>query len=73
MSKAEILSELPKLDARERAEVFAKLCELEDAVSGPTAAERAILDQEVEDFKNDPSPGTAWPEVEERLRRGLKA
>ncbi|MCD6049525.1 MAG: hypothetical protein K0Q55_928 [Verrucomicrobia bacterium] len=71
MSKADILSELPKLDARERAEIFAKLCELED--STPTAAERAILDQELEDFKNDPNPGSPGHEVEARLRSGLKA
>lgn len=70
MSKAEILNELPKLDVRERAEIFAKLCELEEATTVPTAEERAILDQEWENFKQDGDMGSAAHEVEARLRRG---
>ena len=72
MSKAEILDELPKLDERERAEVFAKLCELED-VSGPTSAERAVLDQELIQFQQDKNLGAPWQEVENRLRIKSKA
>ncbi|HEY1170982.1 MAG TPA: hypothetical protein VGH19_06385 [Verrucomicrobiae bacterium] len=70
MSKAEILSELPKLDVRERAEIFARLCELEESTSVPTAEERAILDKEWEDFKRDGDKGTPLHEVEALLRRG---
>jgi len=70
MSKAEILSELPKLDVRERAEIFAKLCELEEPTSTPTTEERAILDQEWADFKRDGDMGSPAHEVEARLRRG---
>jgi hypothetical protein len=70
MSKAEILSELPKLDERERAEIFAKLCELEESTSVPSAEERAILDKEWEDFKQDGDKGSPAHEVEARLRRG---
>jgi hypothetical protein len=72
VSKADILSELPNLNVRERAEIFAKLCELEDLIPIPTAAERALLAKEWEDFRNDSNPGSPAHEVEARLRRGLE-
>jgi putative addiction module component (TIGR02574 family) len=73
MSKAEIISELPKLALAERREIFARLCDLEDQdlMSGhaPTAEEQALLDRELEEYRNNPGAGSAWPEVEARLRK----
>jgi hypothetical protein len=72
MSKADILSELPKLPAEEREQVLRKLCELqeEDMVRGPgpAAAEQRILDDALAEFERDGNPGTPWREVLQRLR-----
>ena len=72
MSKAEILSELPKLAAEERDQVLRKLCELqEDEIirsAGPGAPEKKILDDALAEFERDGHPGTPWREVLQRLR-----
>ena len=71
MSKAEILHELPKLEPKERREVFDCICELEerDLLNGvePTAEEKALLDREWEDYKKTANAGSSWEEVEARL------
>jgi hypothetical protein len=72
VSKAEILSELPKLPAEEREQVLRKLCELqeEDIVRrpGPEVAEKKILDDALAELERDGKPGTPWREVLRRLR-----
>ena len=72
MSKAEIISELPKLGLAERREIFERICELEDQdlLSGdqPAAEEKALLDRELEEYHQNPAAGSTWPEVEVRLR-----
>jgi hypothetical protein len=72
MSKAEILSELPKLRAEERDQVLKKLCELqeEEIIRGPGlgVAEKRILDDALAEFERDGNPGTPWREVLQRLR-----
>lgn len=68
MSKQEILSELPKLSAEERAEILEQLWHLEEA-AGATAHERAVLDEAQADYDANPDPGVPWREVEARLRR----
>lgn len=77
MSKAEILQELPKLGLRERREIFEHIGELEDQdlIKGgePTAAEKALLDQELEDYPRNPEAGSTWPEVESRLRKPIRS
>jgi len=73
MSKAEILAELPRLKTGERREIFDRLCEIEesDLLQGgnPTAEEMTLLDQELEDHRQNPYAGSPWPVVEARLRK----
>ena len=72
MSKAEIISELPRLGLAERREIFERICELEDQdlLNGdqPAAEEKALLDRELEEYRKNPEAGSTWPEVEARLR-----
>jgi len=72
MSKAEILAELPKLKAEERSEVFAWLCELQEADvlrgGNPTPEEKQALDEALADFDRDRDPGASWREVLQRAR-----
>jgi hypothetical protein len=73
MSKAEIISELPKLGLAERREIFERICELEerDLIKGdePAADEKELLDREIADYQKNPGVGSSWSEVEARLRR----
>lgn len=73
MSKAEILNELPRLGLRERREIFERIGELEeqDLLKGgePTAEEKALLDRELEEYRQKPEAGSPWEEVEARLRK----
>jgi len=76
MSKSEILAELPKLAPEERAEVRAKLAELDgtawlDAADPLTAAEKALLDARLAAYEKDPDAGGSWKEVEARIRNRL--
>ena len=68
MSKAEILSELPRLTPDERAEILETLWRLDEA-GGPTEFERAILHEAQAAYDADPSAGSSWAEVEARLRK----
>jgi len=72
MSKADILRELPALQPEDRREIFERLCDLEerDLLAGrlPAAEEKAILDRELEDYRQHPNAGASWEEVEARLR-----
>jgi putative addiction module component (TIGR02574 family) len=77
MSKAEILAELPKLAPKERAEIRAKLDELNgdgwlDTNEPLTAAEKALLDARLAAYAKDPDAGSSWEEVESRIRARLK-
>jgi putative addiction module component (TIGR02574 family) len=71
MSKAEILLEIPKLAARDRREIFERICELEenDLLNEPTAEEKILLDRELADYRKNPEAGSTWLEVEARLRQ----
>jgi putative addiction module component (TIGR02574 family) len=73
MSKSEILDELPKLNPAERRELLERLWDLEehDLVLGvePTAAEKSLLDQELEEYRQNPHAGTPWSEVKKRLQK----
>jgi putative addiction module component (TIGR02574 family) len=77
MSKAEMLAELPKLAPQERAEIRAKLDELNgsrwlDASEPLTMAEQALLDARLAAYAKDPDAGSSWEEVESRLRDRIK-
>jgi len=71
MSKAEILAELPKLEAEERTQVFERLCELQERDLlqglGPTAEEKELLDEALAEFERDGQPGEPWREVLRRI------
>ena len=73
MSKAEILLELPKLELAERREIFERICDMEerDLLNGslPTAKEKALLDHELELYRQNPDAGSTWAEVQARLRK----
>ena len=73
MSKAEILEEFTKLTPAERSELWDALWTLEerDLLGGstPTAEEKDVLDQELNDYKKNPLTGSPWAEVEARLRK----
>lgn len=72
MSKAEILAELPNLNAEERTQVFERLCELQEndllQGVGPTAEEKKILDEALAEFQRDGNPGTPWRQTLRRIR-----
>ena len=73
MSKAEILLELPKLELADRREIFERICDMEerDLLNGslPTAEEKALLDRELEAYRQNPEAGSPWAEVKARLRK----
>ncbi len=70
MSKAEILSELPRLSLQDRAEILEQLWRLEES-AGPTEAEKAILNEGQAAYDANPTAGAPWSEVEARLRMRL--
>lgn len=72
MTKSEILAELPKLHADERAQVFERLCELQEADllrgTEPGDAEKQLLDDALTAFERDGNPGIPWREALRRVR-----
>lgn len=77
MSKAEILAELPRLTSAERQEIRLKLARLdgEEWLNGAeplTDAEKALLDERLAAYENDPDAGS-WEVVEACIRARLKA
>ena len=68
MSKAEILSELPKLSPQDRGEILEQLWRLEES-SGPTGREKALLNEAQAAYDANPTAGAPWSKVETRLRR----
>lgn len=73
MSKKEILAELPRMAPEDRREIFERITELEEyeLIHGgkPSAEEQALLDRELEDYRRNPEAGSAWNEVEARIRK----
>jgi len=73
MSKAEILAELPKLTAEDRAEIQAKLDELAgdgwlDADDPLTDEQKALIEERLDDLEKHPEKSIPWPEAETRLK-----
>ena len=72
MSKAQILEELPKLSVSDRSQLFARLAELHEAdlldSGAPTPAERQALDEALDEFAQDRSPGEPWRDVFRQIR-----
>jgi putative addiction module component (TIGR02574 family) len=77
MSKTEILVELSKLSRKDRAEIRARLIELDgdawlDADDPLTGAEKALLEARLAAYEKDPDAGSTWAEVESRIHKRLK-
>jgi len=77
MSKAEILTELPKLTPAERQEIRLHLARLDgeqwlDSDDPLTDAEKALLDARLAAYEKDPDAGSSWAEVEARIRSRFK-
>jgi len=76
MSKAEILAELPNLQADELAEVQAKLDEPSGEVwcdNGElTNADEAALDAALVAYHNSPDSGDTWEQVKARIQAKLR-
>lgn len=72
MSKAEILAELSKLTPPDRQEIIHRLWDLEEMAllrgSEPSAEEKALLDEALEEYRRHPNAGLPWREVLNRLR-----
>ena len=72
MSKAEIMAEISKLKPADRAQVFERLCELqeEDLLQGggPTEREKQLLDRALADFEHDRDPGVPWRDALRQIR-----
>jgi putative addiction module component (TIGR02574 family) len=66
MSKAEILDEISKLTPEERAEVRARLDELDDSL---TPEEWAVIDQRMAAHEADPRSAIPWEEFKGRLEK----
>jgi putative addiction module component (TIGR02574 family) len=74
MSKAEILQELPNLNARDLREIYERILQLEEQhlLSGkaiPTDEEKALLDAELQEYHRDPNAGSSWEDVKSRLQQ----
>jgi len=71
-NKAEILAELPNLNARERQDVFERLCELMDddllRGVGPTEPEKKLLEEAMAEFERDANPGIPWRDALREIR-----
>ena len=65
MSKAEILNELPKLNADDRREILERICDLEDV--GLTSNEKAFLDQRLAECRENPSAWVTWEDAKLRI------
>ena len=77
MSKAEILSELPKLSKKERHEIRVKLAEMDsdgwlDEDDPLTDDQKALLEERLAAYEKDPESGSTWEEAEARIRARLR-
>ncbi len=68
MSKAEILGELPNLSQDDRREILNRLWALEEE-TGPSEAERRLLEEAQASYEADHNAGSPWAEVQARLRQ----
>jgi putative addiction module component (TIGR02574 family) len=75
MSKAEILEELPKLTAEERAEIQARLDELSDPGrledGGLTDEEKHLIDSRLDECERSPASFVAWEQGKAQIKPAL--
>ena len=76
MSKVEIIEELPKLSAEDRAEIRAKLDELAGGVwldeDELTDEERHLLDSRLDECERNPSSFVPWERAKSEIMASLK-
>lgn len=76
MSKAEILAELPRLNADELAEVQAKLDELAGETwhdhAELTDTDTSVLNTALAGYQEDPDAGAPWDQVKARIQAKLR-
>jgi len=70
MSLTEILAEIPKLSFAERQELVRRAIEVEE--HDLTAEEKAILDERLEDFRQNPNSGIPVEQLKGEVSRRLK-
>jgi putative addiction module component (TIGR02574 family) len=70
VSLTEILAEIPKLSFAERQELVRRAIELEDP--DVTAEEKAILNQRIEDLRQNPNSGIPAEQLKDEVLRRLK-
>ena len=70
MSLTEILADIPKLSFAERQELVRRAIEIED--QDLTAAEKAILDRRLADFRQNPNSGIPAEQVKDEVLRRLR-
>jgi putative addiction module component (TIGR02574 family) len=70
VSFTEILAAIPKLSFAERQELVRRAIEIED--QDLTGEEKAVLDQRLADFHQDPNSGIPAEQLKEEVLRRLK-
>jgi putative addiction module component (TIGR02574 family) len=70
VSLTEILAEIPKLSFAERQELVRRAIEVED--HEVTEEEKAILDERLADFRQNPNSGTPAEQLKDEVLRRLK-
>jgi putative addiction module component (TIGR02574 family) len=70
MSPTEILAEIPKLSFAERQELVRRAIEVEE--HDLTAEEKAILDERLENFRQNPNSGIPVEQLKGEVSRRLK-
>jgi putative addiction module component (TIGR02574 family) len=76
MSKAEILTELPKLTLAERDEIRLKLAEIDgqewlDSDDPLTDSEKVLIESRIEAHDRNPETAIPWQEFDAQLKRRL--
>ncbi|PZR75260.1 MAG: hypothetical protein DLM73_05740 [Chthoniobacterales bacterium] len=70
MSLTEILAEIPRLSFAERQELVRRATEVED--QDLTSGERAILDERLVDFRQEPNAGIPAEQLKDEVLRRLR-
>ena len=71
MSTSEILSELPRLTAAEREAIRVRLDDI-DAAAPLSSEEKALVDQRVNSYRQNPDHLETWAVAEAEIRRDLE-
>jgi putative addiction module component (TIGR02574 family) len=70
MSLTEILAEIPKLSFAERQQLIHRAIEVEDGEL--TSEDKAILDERIDDFRQNPNSGVPADQLKAEVSQRLK-